>query len=609
MAASSLFTLCIQAVSQQLIYGGDSYLEENIFELPAYLFDNLTINLPPMALHKLQQFMSSADCSESSNDGFVNEKKRGRYGDLNTAWKVLFKTRWPEGVKQSSPWDHSIKQGVEGQKLKRQCSEWHQIYWESHLQECLDIAAEKAVLPSSDGHISETKIPGNIMESIGHKKCICSPACGYSKLSYHCQEFQCYARCLRLQSVLCVTETCDLLKGSKLQSLVLRRIKSEEHVNGACRLLMQNNETLSSLDFIYCKLPSTALNAICDSLFVRGIQTHGIQYFSIKASDIVEKEVRLPSGVLSFLSSGRSLQSLKFCDNKLGPSFARTVFDTLLDSSSDLSVLDLSENNISGWLSNFTGIKSLWSLRVLNLRGNNLQKDDASSLRYGLLKMPNLECLDISDNPIEDSGLRSLIPYFEEISERNISSFKLKIESCDLSYSGATLLLRILSHMKGLNALSIAYNELGSRVAVPLAEFLGESCVKVLNIEGIDFGSSGFQELTKKIPEKINLVEINISKNRGGIETASFVSKLILRSPELVDINAEYNFMPEESLVAIYSALKLLKGKLERLDLSGNTGCYQPAEASILSEFRIRGRPIVILPLPPFPVAPYDDEP
>jgi len=48
----------------------------------------------------------------------------------------------------------------------------------------------------------------------------------------------------------------------------------------------------------------------------------------------------------------------------------------------------------------------------LSHRGNNLRKDDAENLGYAFAYMPNLEDLDISDNPIEDEGLRSILFLF-----------------------------------------------------------------------------------------------------------------------------------------------------------------------------------------------------
>lgn len=47
------------------------------------------------------------------------------------------------------------------------------------------------------------------------------------------------------------------------------------------------------------------------------------------------------------------------------------------------------------------------------------------------------------------------------------------------------------------------------------------------------------------------------SKNRGGIETAKFLSKLLSQAPQLTKVNAASNLMPIESLTIICSALKL----------------------------------------------------
>ena len=60
---------------------------------------------------------------------------------------------------------------------------------------------------------------------------------------------------------------------------------------------------------------------------------------------------------------------------------------------------------------------------------------------------------------------------------------------------------------------------------------------------------------------KINLlINFLYSKNRGGLETANFLLKLISRAPELLVVNAAYNFMPVESLTVVHSSLKVGKG-------------------------------------------------
>ncbi|KAF8388328.1 hypothetical protein HHK36_026994 [Tetracentron sinense] len=451
---------------------------------------------------------------ESTTGSFKDGRKHGRYGKFNRLWKTLFKSRWPEDVRQIQLVDWLTKEGLARCKP---ASDWQQMYWEAHLQNCLDKAAETAVLPSFDGCIGEIAIADTIMKSIGYEERMDHTTCDYSTLSYHCQQFGCYARCLRLQNVLCVAEICQLLRNSKLQSVVIRRIKSKEHVNGVCKLLNQNNETLSSIEFIHCKLPSTSLNAIFDSLYLKGTKTHGVQHFSIKVSSFLKTNpVSVPPGLLSFLSSGRSLCSLNFCDNHLGPNFAKVVFDILLETSSGLTVLDLSENNIAGWLSTFKGRfsschpsslgigKSLQSLRVLNLRGNNLCKDDADGLKYALVHMPNLEILDISDNPIEDDGIRSLIPYLIEASERNSPLADVKIENCDLSFNGVTQLLGTLSTLKKPpSTLSIADNDLGSEISEPLAKFLGTPSIRISK-RGSGFQTSVGSEGEKGLEPKVS---------------------------------------------------------------------------------------------------------
>ncbi|XP_077227277.1 RNI-like superfamily protein isoform X2 [Tasmannia lanceolata] len=519
----SLLSLCANTIRTEIIYG-DRYLQ-NIFELPSDLVDYLMMQLPAVALQKLHEALSFKhyDRSEFVTDSVKDSKKRGRCADFNTAWKKLVMSRWPEGI-EIEPFNCMTKQdGVERYELTFNSGDWQQIYWEAHLQNCLDEAAETALLPSFDGCIGEITMSDTIVKSIGYIGTMHHTIGHYSKLSSHCQQFGCYARFLRLQNVTCVTEICELLSNSKLQGLVFRRVNSKSHVDGACKLLKQNSETLLCLEFIHCRMSPTSWVDICDSLYTKGIPRHGIRYLSIKSSSILgSNPASIPIGLLSFLSSGRSLCSLNFCDNRLDPGFAKMIFDTLIDSSSNLSNLEISDSNIAGWLSkahwrfsscsksNLGTDKSLKSLHVLNLRGNNLCEDDAEDLTCALIHMPNLQSLDISDNPIGDDGIRSLIPYFIEASDRASPLVDIKIENCNLSCIGVIQLLKSLSTLrKSLNTLSIADNDLGSHVAVPLADFLATSHVRVLNIEDIGLGPSGFLELEKEISGHIDLVSIN----------------------------------------------------------------------------------------------------
>lgn len=312
------------------------------------------------------------------------------------------------------------------------------------------------------------------------------------------------------------------------------------------------------------------------------------------------------------------LSSLRLCDDHLHQNFAKMVLETLLDSTSGITLLDLSENNITGWLSHlkweFTksiqlsfGIdKSLASLRFLNLRNNNLQKNDADYLKYALVHMPKLEILDLSNNPIEDDGIKSLIPYFSEMSETHFPLVDLRLENCELTCDGVSQLLRTLSTWKKqLRALSVGENDLKSKIGTHLGLYLCKG-IQTLNIQDIGLGSSGFQGAQEEIKGELMLTYINISNNRGGHETGSFLSKLISFAPKLAEINAGYNFMPVESLSVICSSLKITRGKLELLDLTGNTACEQYADHD---EFQMNGKCILRFGSSFSSTIPYDDDP
>ncbi|XP_039835993.1 uncharacterized protein LOC120696979 isoform X2 [Panicum virgatum] len=557
--------------------------------LPWELVDLLASRLPPAALESLHHAAHARCCSSADTtaglggqDGHRRGIKRSRCEDFNTAWQSLFKLRWPLGVK---PGHDSVV-----------TVDWQQQYWEKHLQECLDEATESALLPSFRGGIGELSISAKIMNSIYHCEDISQQK---SRLTYQFSRFGCYARCLRLQGVLCTAET---------------------YVDGVCLLLSCHVETLLSLEFIHCQLYPAVMEKICVAVLQKGSQSHGIKQLRIISSPICEtRPLTISAGLLNFLSSAKSLHLLSLHDSKMQPSFAQMLIHTLLESSCGLQTLEISDNNIPGWLSKMNrsstssslALKSdisLNSLSILNLRNNNLQKDDVADLHKILIKLPNLRDLDISCNPIMDEGIRSLFPFISWAIEKENPLLRLNVENCDLSSIGVSKLLECLTSVKQpLDMLSLADNPLGSSVAPALAKFLG-SHVRDLNVEDIDLMTIGFQKLEEALPMEVALSHINISKNRGGIGAAYFVSRLILQAPNLVSVNAAANILPPESLEVICNALKQRTCNLDRVDLTGNFRLSDTIFPGFL-EFKKHGKPILVLPSNLGTYAPYDDDP
>ncbi|KAL8494389.1 hypothetical protein ACS0TY_025265 [Phlomoides rotata] len=564
----SLVDLCVATVADELLQRDKNHdIFSVIFELPSELFDALLPHLPPFALQKLHEnlpvdFRDNFDCAYDDNRGC---RKRRRCSILDTAWRAFYKARWPGNDEQKQAVNWLNKPAEKTYEIR----DWQQTYWEAHLQECVDAVAETALLPSYDGSIGDIRIPDVILGHIGCKGHLTNLTCNYSDFSHHCQQFGVYARHLRLPNALCVAEICDLLQNCKLINLEVQWIKYIDHVEGLCKLLNQNSETLKSIEFMHCKLSSAFVNAICDSLHMKDLQTHGVEHFSIKRSSIFQTDSsHIPVGLTSFLTTGRSMQSITLSDDHLGRNFARGVFNSLLNASISISWLDLSENNISGflsqhrWKSSSCSLelgKSLQSLRVFNLRCCNLVREDAYSLKQALGHMPYLQNLDLSDNSIED-GIGSLISYFTEISGRDLPFTDLNLENCELTCNQVIELLGVLSTMnKQLNMLSIKDNRLGSKIGAPLGKYLCCGII-ALDVGDIGLGSFGFLEALKQISKELKIAYINISNNKGGIEAAKFISSLVKHAPKIIAIDASYNLMPMESLSEISSGLKASKG-------------------------------------------------
>ncbi|KAK1353010.1 hypothetical protein POM88_052848 [Heracleum sosnowskyi] len=297
--APSLYSLCLDSIKDMILFGDDDL--SGLYQLPTEIIDCLIPRLPAIALQKFQDALP-LNHENGHEVASGSQRKRKRCDNFETAWMTLYKSRF-SGFRLIKPADcsycHAKRIGIHDFR-----NEWQELYWNSHIQKCLSVAAEKAVLPYFEGCLGEIKIPDSILLSMGYKQRGSYLEVDYSKLAYHCQHFGLYARYLTLQNVLLQTETCHLLRNSKLEAVVVQWIKSKEQVEGVCKLLSQNIETMASLRFNHCKLSSEFVNAICESLLVKDLPTHRIQHFTFNTSRLLEADsISIPAGLKSFLSS------------------------------------------------------------------------------------------------------------------------------------------------------------------------------------------------------------------------------------------------------------------------------------------------------------------
>lgn len=127
------------------------------------------------------------------------------------------------------------------------------------------------------------------------------------------------------------------------------------------------------------------------------------------------------------------------------------------------------------------------TISLVVYRCNNLQKDDIDFLNYAMVYMPNVEVLNLSDNFLQDDGIRLLtfaflidaesywlinlmllfykcsilLPYLVDKSECVTPLAELYLENCGLTCNGASQLFNVLAKLKvPLKSLSIADNSL-----------------------------------------------------------------------------------------------------------------------------------------------------
>lgn len=96
-----------------------------------------------------------------------------RYNDLNRAWELLFKLRWPENGKKILQISHIRVQDRIESGENEHSTDWRQRYWESHLQEyachCHELILVQLIKHLTDNYQSLfwIQMPGwSIRESI-----------------------------------------------------------------------------------------------------------------------------------------------------------------------------------------------------------------------------------------------------------------------------------------------------------------------------------------------------------------------------------------------------------------------------------------------------------
>ncbi|XP_048025519.1 uncharacterized protein LOC125254758 isoform X11 [Megalobrama amblycephala] len=269
------------------------------------------------------------------------------------------------------------------------------------------------------------------------------------------------------------------------------------------------------------------------------------------------------------------LNALILCGCRITENQCYTLTSALFPNLSHLRELDLSGNQIK-----HTGAKNIsdvlkdscCQLERLRLRNCGLTEESCSALATVLRSNSSLKELDISNNNLQDSGVKKLQ---NGLQNTNCTLEKLRLSGCCITEEGYKSLASALrSNLSHLIELDLTGNDPGQSGVKELDDLLQDQKCKLKTLR---FLSHAAEEACKYLTEDLHiknpllLRELNLSKHELGDTRVNQIAAL------LQDKHCKLNALilsdcsiTEEGYKALASALRSNPSHLIELDLTGN---------------------------------------
>ncbi|XP_066512908.1 ribonuclease inhibitor-like [Hoplias malabaricus] len=303
-----------------------------------------------------------------------------------------------------------------------------------------------------------------------------------------------------------VKKLCDGLKSPrcKLETLGLARCRLGKQSCEHLKSVLLKNSSLKTLDLSDNDLQDSGVEKLCDGL---------------KSEDC-------------------KLETLRLARCRLGKQSCEHLKSVLLEKSS-LKNLDLSNNDLqdSGVKKLCDGLKSEdCKLETLRLNYCDLSEDSCDSLASVLSSDSTLKELDLSDNDLEDSGVKKLCD--------GLKSPRCKLET--LRLAGCRLGKHSCKHLRSV--------------------LLKNSSLKNLDLSNNDLQDSGVKELCDGLKtEDCKLETLRLVRCRLGKQSCEHLKSVLLKNSSLKNLDLSDNDLEDSGVKKLCDGLKSEHCKLETL--------------------------------------------
>nr|XP_055073075.1 protein NLRC5-like [Misgurnus anguillicaudatus] len=253
---------------------------------------------------------------------------------------------------------------------------------------------------------------------------------------------------------------------------------------------------------------------------------------------------------------------------------------SVLRSKSCLKELDMSNNNLQD-----SGVKKLHNglentncqLHKLRLSGCGLTEKSCSALASVLRSKSGLKELDMSNNNLQDSGVKTL---HNGLENTNCQLHKLRLSGCGLTEESCSAFASVLRSKSGLKELDMSNNNLQDSGVKKLHNGLQNTNCQLhkLGLSGCGLTEESCSALASVLRSKSGLKELDMSNNNlqdSGVKKLH--NGLENTNCQLHKLRLSDCSIGEEGYVALYSAVRSNPSHLIELDLSGN----DPGESGV----------------------------